>query len=322
MKKISFVLMSLLLCLTPFIAIINAQQLLQIILYTNKTYYWLGDEVRVYGSLYFNSSLVSDGVVGLEIDDPTGYPLLFRTLSTGTLPSTEEVEIVSLFPSDEYGKPKNSFQRGYQAYFTTTVRNNNETTISFYVTLTCFDSNQGIMDSINWNYALSPHKNATFILPFLIPYDASIGTAIVYGNTFTKLPKLSGTALSIEKSATFTITGTIAALSQISSMFIQQQSGSFLTTFRVPIYQYNGTYTIYSTSRYRNQTATTIPKTIQLQVPDLNKDGKVDVLDLIIVAIKLGWEGTPGSIPADVNTDGTVDVLDLILVARALGWGE
>jgi hypothetical protein len=263
--------------------------------------------------------LVSDGVVGLEIDDPTGYPLLFRTLSTGTLPSTEEVEIVSLFPSDEYGKPKNSFQRGHAAYFNITVMNNNDTEVDFYTTLTCFDSAQGIMDSSGWGFTLSPHTLAIFVMPVYIPDQAAIGTATVYGNTFTKLLRLGGTPFSIEKSATFTITSGTGASSQTDKTLATQGTGNYSTTFVCPLYQYPGSYNVYSSSRYNNQTATA-QKTIQIWVPDLNNDNSVDLLDLIKVAAKLGWKGSPGAIIEDVNMDGSVDVLDLIVVARFLGW--
>jgi len=320
MKKISFVLISLLLCLTPLTVIIKAQQSLQITLYTDKTIYWLGDSVRVYGSLYFNSSLVSDGLVGLEMDNPIGYAVLFRTLSTGTLPSTQEVEILSLFPSDETGKPKNSFKRGYQAYFNITVRNNNDTAVGFYTTLTCFDSAQGIMDSSYWNFTLSPHTLARFVMPVYIPDQAPTGTATVYGNTFTKLLKLGGTPLSIEKSATFTITSSTGTSSQTDKISATQGTGNYSTTFKCPLYQYPGSYNVYTSSRYNNQTVTA-QKSIGIYVPDLNNDMKVDVLDLILVAARLGWTGSPGGqIPEDVNRDGEVNVLDLIFVARFLGW--
>jgi outer membrane protein assembly factor BamB len=54
---------------------------------------------------------------------------------------------------------------------------------------------------------------------------------------------------------------------------------------------------------------------------DINADGSVDVLDLIIVAKALGTHsGDPKWNPnVDINDDGEVDVLDLILVAKYLG---
>jgi hypothetical protein len=52
---------------------------------------------------------------------------------------------------------------------------------------------------------------------------------------------------------------------------------------------------------------------------DVNGDGVVNVLDLIIVGNNIGQTGTPGWIPADVVKDGIVNVLDLIFVGNQIG---
>ena len=49
---------------------------------------------------------------------------------------------------------------------------------------------------------------------------------------------------------------------------------------------------------------------------DVNRDGVVDLQDLVYVATKIGETGTGNS--ADVNNDGVVDITDIILVAAAL----
>ena len=51
---------------------------------------------------------------------------------------------------------------------------------------------------------------------------------------------------------------------------------------------------------------------------DVNRDGQVNVLDLILVAQLLG-STTSGDSRADVTGDGTINVLDLIVVAQHLG---
>ena len=52
-------------------------------------------------------------------------------------------------------------------------------------------------------------------------------------------------------------------------------------------------------------------KAITGEVADVNRDGTVNVLDLVIVANAFG-EAAP-----DLNGDGTVNVLDLVLVANS-----
>ena len=47
---------------------------------------------------------------------------------------------------------------------------------------------------------------------------------------------------------------------------------------------------------------------------DLNADGEINILDLVIVANALGESNSE----ADLNSDGIVNILDLVLVANAL----
>ena len=56
----------------------------------------------------------------------------------------------------------------------------------------------------------------------------------------------------------------------------------------------------------------------QLATGDVNRDGRVSILDLILVAQQLGRRVPAGS-PVDLNGDGVVSILDLILTARAIG---
>ena len=51
---------------------------------------------------------------------------------------------------------------------------------------------------------------------------------------------------------------------------------------------------------------------------DVNSDGVVDIIDLVLVANAFG---TTGNDDKDVNGDGVVDIIDLVLVANAFGDG-
>ena len=55
-----------------------------------------------------------------------------------------------------------------------------------------------------------------------------------------------------------------------------------------------------------------------LATGDVNRDGVVSILDLILIAQQLGRQVAAGS-PVDLNGDGVVSILDLILTARSLG---
>ena len=54
-----------------------------------------------------------------------------------------------------------------------------------------------------------------------------------------------------------------------------------------------------------------------LATGDVNRDGRVSILDLILVAQQLG-KRVPANSPADLNRDGVVSILDLILVSQGI----
>ena len=56
----------------------------------------------------------------------------------------------------------------------------------------------------------------------------------------------------------------------------------------------------------------------QLATGDVNRDGAVTILDLILIARQLG-QRVPANSQVDLNGDGAVSILDLILAARSLG---
>ncbi|RKU36051.1 hypothetical protein C6496_14260 [Candidatus Poribacteria bacterium] len=56
----------------------------------------------------------------------------------------------------------------------------------------------------------------------------------------------------------------------------------------------------------------------QLTTGDVNRDGQVSILDMVLVARQLG-ETVPPHSAVDVNGDGVISILDLILVASHLG---
>jgi len=327
-KEILVIILAITVCFASTTNHVQAASLLEIVLYTNSPVYWLADPITVYGYLFYNSTTVSDGIVCMQIDNPLHYPILFRTLPTGTPPSTpESIEITSLFLSDNFGKPKSTVMRNTIAYFNITLKNNNATKLNFNFTISCFDSAQGIIDSNYFATSLLAHDTNTMVIPFYLPDRVPTGSAIAYANTFTKQPKDGGYAISKEKSATFTITSIagFSAQGQAQTLAaeggVHAMAGTFATQFKIPIYHIPGigNYTIYTSSRYRNQLAKAQTQ-IRLKVADLNGDNKVNVLDLIIIANNIGWTGPPGGIPADVNADGKVNVLDLVITVRFFGW--
>jgi len=55
-----------------------------------------------------------------------------------------------------------------------------------------------------------------------------------------------------------------------------------------------------------------------LTIGDVNRDGQVSILDMVLVAQRLG-KTVPAGSEVDMNSDGIVNILDLILVAQNMG---
>ena len=56
---------------------------------------------------------------------------------------------------------------------------------------------------------------------------------------------------------------------------------------------------------------------------DVNDDGRVNALDLVVLRQSLaGWGVTASPVASDVNGDGRINTLDLVVLRQSLaGWG-
>ena len=61
---------------------------------------------------------------------------------------------------------------------------------------------------------------------------------------------------------------------------------------------------------------------IVVPIGDVNRDGVVNILDLVQVSLSFGQLVSEEGNPADVNEDGVVNIVDLVIVAGELGGGE
>lgn len=64
---------------------------------------------------------------------------------------------------------------------------------------------------------------------------------------------------------------------------------------------------------------TTVGQVAVTSSADLNQDGSVDIHDLEVLIPLLGMTGAPGWRREDLNGDGVINVLEMILVAQAIG---
>lgn len=290
---------------------------------TNRTAYYVGENVQICGNLTFDSEPVTDGLVAIEINDARGTPIVLRTVTTGTRPQMAwYVYVGMVFASDQQGNPKNNFYRGDLAYFNITVVNNDIIPRVTLVTITALDKNQVPMGSASIKSTIPEDTYVRFIISIPIPSDAALGTATAYVNAYTEWPMIQGTPYCPERNATFNIISSGGASTEASATTtIQQLSGNYNLTFKLPTQIPKGNFTAYVTSIYHGFEAFNSTIFQVKMLGDITGDNRVNYLDLFQLAKAYGSkEGDTKYNPeADFNRDGNVNYLDLFVLAKNYG---
>jgi hypothetical protein len=337
--KISYPLF-LLLILSVIIAsnvLVHANPSLSMIVETDKSEYSPSDIVQVYGNLTLDEVLVTDGLVGIEIQTSSAR-LVVRTLPAVQPPwETPYIFTEYVAPCDMDGNPTFSFQRNTFAYCKVSLANLNLfQSYEVLVTVNIYDNGSTPLGSSGFNTVIPKNSMALIILNMVIPINAVLGTATVYANAYTDWPSLAGTPYCREVNATFEIVdGAFGAGQPTQNQSTNLQSSettNYNTTFKLAANAKPGLYTVYVTSSYQEELASNSTTFIVTLVGDLgggvppqffNFDGKVDGKDLSLFlqcfkgtappeAMYLGDLG--GGVPPQFfNYDGKCDGKDLSL---------
>jgi len=223
---------------------------------TDKPYYYPRDNVTIYGNLTLDQVPVTDGVVGIQVKNPSGQTLTFRTETTGTPPATAPyVKIQSIIPCDSSGGQKDSFTRGSLAYFKITVTNYDIDPRKTLVTVSTYYSDNTPFCYSSFGCNLQPQTTTDVILSLPIPQEAILGNSAAYGNAYSGLPESGGWPYCTEASTTFLITdgGSLSLTTpkqESGASTTLQVNGNYNITFKLAPQAKTGNYMIYVTSRY------------------------------------------------------------------------
>jgi len=316
------------------IACVQSNPGLEIIVKTDKQQYYARYTVQVYGNLTLDGMLVTDGLVGIQIQTSQDRLLTIRTMSTGNPPpETPYVFIEYVVPCDQNGTPRFTFPRKTLAYFKISVANMDIESREALMTINTYYGDGTPFGFASIQTKISAQSNPTFIISIPIPKDAPLGTAFVYANAYTDWPKLAGTPYCREVNATFEIlSGTLSQTVQHSSILEGTETGNFNLTFKLPSRSPAGNYTVYATSRYLGQEVFNFTKFPVYMLGDLGSgppptffayDGNIDAFDYTLWkacydgtappnAIYLGDLGS-GPPPTFYAYDGVVDSWDYSL---------
>lgn len=312
-KTISPFFFVLILLITIRILSVQANPSLNIIVKTDKQQYYARDIVQVYGNLTLDGVLVTNGLVGLQIQTSKDKLLTIRTLSTGNPPpETPYILIEYIVPCDQGGNPKFSFHRGENAHFKISIVNQDIEPHDVTMPMVTYYNDNTPFDSAEASATPLYPGPGTFLASIPIPVDAVLGAATVYGNAYTKEPKLGGTPYCSEVNATFQITSsTFGAAGQTTqnqlTILQNNETGNFNTTLRLPKNAPPGDYTIYVSSRYLGEETFGNATFRVLILGDINLDGVINYKDasLFRQAYLDGYNPL-----ADLDFNGVIDYRD------------
>jgi hypothetical protein len=321
----------------------NALYTLKLSVVTDKPVYRLEytflSTVHIGGNLTLDGAPVSDGLVAFTVFQGTigNYirPILFRTLTTGSVPSQNwSLNIVSVDIGEWNGsafEPKTTFNQPSTPLepgpaFNITFRNVDYKAWA-YLTLTVFDAAKvPIATRIMILQDVSANSTSSVITDSIsLEHWVTLGTATVYVNAFDNVPPYVYFPYCPEASAQFEIVSDGGGLlCQANSNTFDEQifsiNGNYNLTFRVdyhialPNYSPWGNYTVKVSSVYQGQQAVN-SYTFWMKIPgDLNGDGICSIKDATLIGLYWMQTVPPADPVADYNGDGVVSIKDATII--------
>ena len=265
----------------------------------------------------------SQGLVGIQVNDPRQLPIATRTVNIGTN-SSAEIEILEASPCNETGSPKDTFPRDTRAHVNVTVKSISLEPKTILVTVFACDNDSTALTPEVMHIMTTTLPNATLCFKpdiYIQPW-ASVGQATFHVNAYSDWPERGGFPYAIEKTAKFNI---IQAAAQRSA---EQESGAatpgvYSTAFRLAPYSPFGTYTVNVTAFTQGLTSygsTTFTHPYQI-LGDVDFNHVINILDVVQVAAIYGvTSGTSLWNPEmDIFPDGKIDISDVVTAAQKYG---
>jgi hypothetical protein len=176
---------------------------------TDKQTYLLRQKVSMSGNLTFDNQPITNLVVNVQVTDPLGYALAYRTLQIGTPSQSWPINIVELALTDTGNDPLDTAKAGSQNLIAGLVAYNPQLTPrEIYSTITVFDANMAPVAINAATLTIDPQQNRTNRFSFEIPKWACPGKAFIVGNVYSKEPRTGGQALAPEETLYYCLSRT------------------------------------------------------------------------------------------------------------------
>jgi len=225
---------------------------LQITAKTDQQTYLLRQKITIEGNITQDGTPASDLLVIIQVENPKGTPIAYRTLTIGEPTQTWLVNITNIFLMDMSGNMINTAKIGTQIQVGVTVHNYQVTPRDAYITVTLFDANMVPLQVGYWIGTLEPRETISPRFSIYIPKSACTGKALITANVYDREPKEGGTALCPEKTIYFCLSKAQQGLFEYPSLPPpppQTTPGAYNTYLRVSPDPMAGEYTIYVTAQ-------------------------------------------------------------------------
>lgn len=289
---------------------------------TDKTSYHYRQMVSIYGNVTFDGSLVEEGLVAIQLENPANNTLALRTVPANETPSDNwTVEITSFLSTDAGGNPKTIFNRNSFAYFRADMRNNNifsNRTVLFTITLCDSDSTPF---QIHWlTTTINPGQTHEVLVALYIDDWVSTGNATAYASVCTDWPKNGGYPYAPGRRVNFGIVTTSVTPYQPPEV----GNSSYRADIRLPPGAQLGTYSITVSAYYKGNKDAFNFRTFTRQyelLGDIVYNRKINIYDIVKATIAYNSQGgDPLWNPeADLNPNGKIDIFDIVIVTAKYG---
>jgi hypothetical protein len=341
MKKLLVAILCFILMMSVAVVCVKANSVLTLTAIPSSQNYNKYSTVCLNGTVdyydFYSHSPASDALVGIEVDDSNGAPVLTRTIQPGSSlaqPWNTTAYIDQAYLSDQSGHlltsvPLPTANNDVVANYTVDIHNNGGTAIQSpaVAVLTVFDSNGIPVAMDTASLSIGPYGDDSYTRNFNINSNAHYGAAYAFVDVFSNWPSKGGIALGPEATFNFTITGGSPFVGTAPTTYAF--GGFYNFTFTLAHDAPTGLYNVYMTAIYhggQNADGSSMPNIyggastnfVVALVGDLNGDGVVNFRDITIFVSDYIAYYQYGTYTAaiDFNHDGVINFRDLTLFVQ------
>lgn len=255
----------------------------EITVYVEKSWYYIEDDIKVYGILTVDGLPVENETVALEVRDPTDSPVIVRALQTN---SSGVYDTIFRFSSES--------QHG-----------------AYTIHVSCSHSSVTAKNSTSFEL-----RESSLLILTVETSNQSYSveeTIDVHGLVTLGGQPIQSVLVAIEVQDPLNTPVVVRVLET-------NIDGSYSLTFQMSTEAIAGTYTVHASLSHEGQTAIA-DTTFELQSlhlsADINGDGAVNIVDITLAAIAWGsYPGHPRWDPrCDLDGNGVINIIDIALVA-------